>query len=74
MTKKLINLFFFLGIVISLRSQNIKKKYKEKNIKLIKQEEKVNVDDVKENINEKINLLDDEHVDNIDLDGVIYVR
>ena len=45
------------------------KKYKEKIIR-IKKQKRVNVDNNKENVYEKIILQDAEHDDNIDLDGV----
>ena len=45
------------------------RKYK-KIIKIKQQEEIVNVDYKEENVNEKIILQDDEHDDNIGLDGV----
>ena len=38
------------------------------------QEEIVNVDDDKENFNEKINLQNDEHDNNTNLDGVDQIR
>ena len=38
------------------------------------QEEIVNVDDDKENFNEKINLQNDEHDNNTNLDGVDQTR
>ena len=41
-----------------------------RNIKIKVQEEIVNVDDNKENFNEEINLKNDEHDDNTNLDGV----
>ena len=43
-------------------------------IKIGKQEEIVNIDAKEENINEKIILQDDEHCDNIDLNGVDWTR
>ena len=45
------------------------KKYKEKIIR-IKKQKRVNVDNNKENVYEKIILQDAEHDDNIDLDGI----
>ena len=45
------------------------KKYKEKIIR-IKKQKRVNVDNNKENVYEKIILQDAEHDDNIDLDEV----
>ena len=45
------------------------KKYKEKIIR-IKKQKRVNVDNNKENVYEKIILQDAEHDDNIDLNGV----
>ena len=59
--------FYFVIIILSLKSQNTKKKYKEKIIRIKK---RVNVDNNKENVYEKIILQDVEHNDNIDLDGV----
>ena len=48
-----------------------RKKYKEKIIRIKKpKKKKVNVDNNKENVYEKIILQDTEHDDNIDLDGV----
>ena len=63
---------FFLIIVISLKSQNAKKKYKKKNY----QNEKniVNVDNNEENVNEKIILQNDKYDNNIDLDEVDQTR
>ena len=47
------------------------KKYKEKIIRIKKpKKKKVNVDNNKENVYEKIILQDTEYDDNIDLDGV----
>ena len=60
---------------MSLKSQNAKKKYKEKIIRIKKpKKKKVNVDNNKENVYEKIILQDAEHDDNIDLDGVDQLR
>ena len=61
--------FYFVIIILSLKGQNAKKKYKEKIIR-IKKPKKKNVDNNKENVYEKIILQDVEHNDNIDLDGV----
>ena len=62
-------IFYFVIIILSLKSQNAKKKYKEKIIRIKKtQKKKVNVDNNKENVYEKIILQDAEHDDNIDLD------
>ena len=49
-----------------------RKKYKEKiiRIKKPKKKKRVNVDNKKENVYEKIILQDAKHDDNIDLDGV----
>ena len=57
---------------MSLKSQNAKKKYKEKIIRIKKPKKKkiVNVDNNKENVYKKIILQDAEYDDNIDLDGV----
>ena len=66
----IITYIFIYIIVISLRSYNSKNKYLQKNIKVTEQEEIVNVDDGKENFNEEINLQNDEHDNNINLDGV----
>ena len=63
----IINLFFI--IVISLRSQNAKKKYLNKRTR----RDSKCYDD-KENFNKEINLQDDEHDDNIDLDGIDWAR
>ena len=65
-------IFNFVIIILSLKSQNFKKKYKEKiiRIKKPKKKERVNVDNNKENVYEKIILQNAEHDDNIDLDGV----
>ena len=63
-------IFYFVIIILSLKSQNTKKKYKEKIIRIKKQKKRVNVDNNKENVHEKIILQDVEHDDNIDLDGV----
>ena len=64
-------IFYFVIIILSLKSQNAKKKYKEKIIRIKKPKKKrVNVDNNKENVYEKIILQDTEHNDNIDLDGV----
>ena len=46
------------------------KKYKEKIIRIKKPKKKVNVDNNKENVYEKIILQDVEYDDNIDLDRV----
>ena len=48
--------------------RNIKKKLKRK------KKEIVNIDDDKENFNEKINLQNDEHEDNTNLNGVDHAR
>ena len=45
----------------------MKKKFKEKIIKIKEQEVIGNVDNEKENVNEEIILQDNEHGDNIDL-------
>ena len=59
---------------MSLKGQNAKKKYKEKNYQnKITRKETLNVEDNEENFNEDIILQDDEHYNN-DLDGVDYVR
>ena len=63
-------IFYFVIIILSLKSQNAKKKYKEKIIRIKKPKKIVNVDNNKENVYEKIILQDAEHDDNIDLDGV----
>ena len=65
-------IFNFVIIILSLKSQNFKKKYKEKiiRIKKPKKKKRVNVDNKKENVYEKIILQDAKHDDNIDLDGV----
>ena len=47
-----------------------RKKYKEKFIRI--KQNIVNVDNNEENVNEKIILQDDEHYNNIDLDGIDY--
>ena len=62
----------FVIILLSLKGQNSKKKYKEKiiRIKKPKKKKKLNVDNNEENVHEKIILQDAEHDDNIDLDGV----
>ena len=62
-------IFYFVIIILNLKSQNAKKKYKEKIIR-IKKQKRVNVDNNKENVYEKIILQDAEHDDNIDLDEV----
>ena len=49
---------------MSLKSQNAKKKYKEKIIR------KKNIDNNEENVHEKIILQDAEYDDNNNLDGV----
>ena len=69
-------IFYFVVIILSLKSQNAKKKYKEKiiRIKNQKKKKKVNVDNNKKNVYEKIILQDTEHDDNIDLDGVVQSR
>ena len=54
---------------MNLKSQNAKKKYKEKIIS-IKKTKIINVDNNEENVYEKIILQDAEHDDNINLDGV----
>ena len=64
-------IFYFVIIILSLKSQNAKKQYKEKIIRIKKQKKKkVNVDYNKENVYEKIILQDVEYDDNIDLNGV----
>ena len=64
-------IFCFVIIILSPKSQNAKKKYKEKIIRIKKpKKEKLNVDNNEENVYEKIILQDDKHDDNIDLDGV----
>ena len=64
-------IFYFVIIILSLKSQNAKKKYKEKIIRIKKpKKKKVNADNNKENVYEKIILQDAEHDDNIDLEGV----
>ena len=63
-------IFYFVIIVISLRGQNAKKKYKEKKIQNKRtRKEIVNVDEDEKNVNEEIILQDDEHY-KINLDGV----
>ena len=66
-------IFYFVVIIIiiimNLKSQNAKKKYKEKIIS-IKKTKIINVDNNEENVYEKIILQDAEHDDNINLDGV----
>ena len=63
-------IFYFFIIVISLRSWNVKKKYKEKKYQNKRtRKEIVNVDE-----DEEIILQNDEHNDKINLDGVDYVR
>ena len=59
-------IFYFVIIILSLKSQNANKKYKEKIIRIKKPKKKVNVDNNKENVYE----IDAEYDDNIDLDGV----
>ena len=61
---------------MSLKSQNAKKKYKEKNYQNKKKNKTkiVNVDNNEENVYEKIILQNAEHDDNIDLDGVNQIR
>ena len=64
-------IFYFFIIILSLKSYNFKKKYKEKIIRIKKpKKEKLNVDNNEENVYEKIILQDAEHDDNIDLDRV----
>ena len=66
-------IFNFVIIILSLKSQNFKKKYKQKIIRIKKpkkKKERVNIDNNKENVYEKIILQDAEHDDNIDLDRV----
>ena len=63
-------IFCFVIIILSLKGQNAKKKYKEKIIRIKKPKKKVNADNNKENVYEKIILQDAEHDDNIDLDEV----
>ena len=66
-------IFYFVIIILSLKSQNAKKTYKEKIIRIKKpKKEEVNVDNNKENVYEKIILQDTEHYDNIDLDRVFF--
>ena len=48
-------IFYFAIIILSLKSQNDMKKYKEKIIR-IKKQKRVNVDNNKENVYEKINF------------------
>ena len=67
---EIIIIFYFFIIILSLKSQNAKKKYKEKIIRIKKPKKKVNVDNNKKNVYEKIIMWDVEHDDNIDLDGV----
>ena len=59
--------FYFVIIILSLKSQNAKKKLLEYKTKKI-----VYVDNNEENIYEKIIQQDAEHDDNIDLDGVFF--
>ena len=64
-------IFYFAIIVISLRSQNAKIKYKEKNYQIkTTRKDIVNVDDDEEYVNEEIILQDYGHDNNIDLDEV----
>ena len=64
-------IFCFVIIILGPKSQNAKKKYKEKIIRIKKpKKEKLNVDNNEENVYEKIILQDSKHNDNIDLDGV----
>ena len=56
-------IFYFVIIILSLKGQNAKKKTKKK-------KKRVNVDNNKENVYEKIILQTTEYDDNIDLDGV----
>ena len=67
--KENIIIFCIAIIILSLKSQNDIKKYKEKIIR-IKKQKRVNVDNNKENVYEKIILQDAEYDDNIDLDEV----
>ena len=57
---------------MSLKGQNAKKKYKEKNYQ--NKKKIVNVDNNEENVYEKIILQNAEHDDNIDIDGVNQIR
>ena len=62
-------IFYFVVIILSLKSQNAKKKYKEKSIRIKKpKKEEVTVDNNKENVYEKIILQHAKHDDNIDLE------
>ena len=71
LNENIINFYFVIIIIFSLKSQNAKKKYKEKIIRIKKpKKEKLNVDNNEENVYEKLILQDDKHDDNIDLDGV----
>lgn len=65
-------IFYFVIIILSLKSQNAKKNIKKiyQNKKKQKKKERVNVDNNKENVYEKIILQNAKHDDNIDLDGV----
>ena len=72
---KNIIIFYFAIIVISLRSQNAKIKYKEKNYQIKKtRKDIVNVDDDEEHVNVEIILQNYGHDNNIDLDEVDYAR
>ena len=57
---------------MSLKGQNAKKKYKEKNYQ--NKKKIVNVENNEENVYEKIILQNAEHDDNIDIDGVNQIR
>ena len=70
LNENIIIFYFVIIIILSLKSQNAKKKYKEKIIRIKKPKKKVNADNNKENVYEKIILQDAEHDDNIDLDEV----
>ena len=63
-------IFCFVIIILSPKCQNAKKKYKEKIIRIKKPKKRVNVNNNKENVYEKVILQNAEHGDNIDLDGV----
>ena len=63
-------ILFYFVIIMSIKNQNAQKKYKEKIIRIKKPKKRVNVNNNKENVYEKVILQNAEHGDNIDLDGV----
>ena len=67
LNENIIIYFYFFISIMSLKSQNAKKKLLEYKTKKI-----VYVDNNEENIYEKIIQQDAEHDDNIDLDGVFF--